>query len=456
MNYTVRNNILTAVEVTSATERIVQGYIVELTGTTIVYKKSDGTREVKLLAASPAIVIPNLTNPAAADLIADAVGGDNVQLTLNSSDQVTKIEVTSRQIEQYSGATVVAYNSKTQLLTFTDSSNKAHVVQLNASTKLAYEGVASPTLAGIASRLTEGRKVDVNSVGDRALSVESTSKYSGTVASLNATARTLVLKLTNGQSLTLPYPQAVDYFGKQAASMADVAVNSQVTAVLSGNQDIISVLRVHTAAQLEITNLNSTTNKLGVKWAGGTTELYTLTMPMTNDAGQTITISDLKVGGFINVKFDGSSPTSIQAVRVSSGQVTAVDAAAATLTVKDYNGTTQTFAAGSGVRVVRDGVTTTSLANVTTTDRVEVRKDADGVILVRVLTQLNKVFSRVDTATNELQVKRSNLNDPYRYSLAANAYIHQGDTTLSVQSLKENDNIILYFNNDFIVEIVKQ
>ncbi|WP_042195430.1 S-layer homology domain-containing protein [Paenibacillus camerounensis] len=456
VNYTVRNNILTSVEVTSATERTVQGYIVELTDSTIVYKKSDGTREVKLLAASPAIVIPNVTNPAAADLIADTVGGDNVQLTLNSSDQVTKIEVTSRQIEQYTGATVVAYNTKTQLLTFTDSSNKAHVVLLNASTKLAYDGAASPTLAGIASRLTEGRKVDVNSVGDRALSVESTTRYSGTVASLNATARTLVLKLTNGQSMTLPYPLTVDYFGKAAASMADVAVNSQVTAVLAGNQDVISVLRVHSAVQLEITSLNSAANKMGVKWSGGTTELYTLTIPMTNDAGQTITISDLKVGGFINVKLDGSSPTSIQAVKVSSGQVAAVDAAAATLTVKDYTGTSQTFAAAGGVRVVRDGVTNTSLASVTTADRVEVRKDSDGVILVRVLTQLSKVFSRIEAGSNELQVKRSNLNDPYRYVLAPNVYIHQGDTTLSVQSLKENDNIILYFNNDVVVEIAKQ
>ncbi len=86
----------------------------------------------------------------------------------------------------------------------------------------------------------------------------------------------------------------------------------------------------------------------------------------------------------------------------------------------------------------------------------EVRKDADGAIIIRVLTQLSRAFSRADSSSNELQVKRSNLNDPYRYTFASNVYIHQGDTTLSVQSLKENDNIIMYFNNDVIVEIVKQ
>ncbi|MNN76356.1 hypothetical protein D3C81_1927310 [compost metagenome] len=86
----------------------------------------------------------------------------------------------------------------------------------------------------------------------------------------------------------------------------------------------------------------------------------------------------------------------------------------------------------------------------------EVRKDADGAIIIRVLTQLSRAFSRADSSSHELQVKRTNLSDPYRYTFASNVYIHQGDTTLSVQSLKENDNIIMYFNNDVIVEIVKQ
>lgn len=456
VKYTIKNNVIAAVEVTSGTERMVQGSIVEMTGSTIVYKKADGTREVRLLATSPTIIIPNVATPVAGDLIADATGGDNVQLTLNSSDQVTKIEVTSRQIEQYSGSTVIAYNTKSQLLTFMDSNNKAHVVHIDANTKLAYDGAPTTSLINMATRLTENRKVDVVSINERALSVESTTKYSGTLASVSTSTKTIVLKLSNGQLLTLPYPLSVDYFGKTSAAITDVSLNSQVTAVLSGSQDVISVLRVQSSAQLEVTSVNSTTNKLGVKWSGGTSELYTLTIPMTNEAGQKITVSDLKAGDFVNVKFEGSTALSIQAVKVSLGQVAALDTTASTLTVKDYTGATQTYSAAGGVKIIRDGVTTTALGNITTADRVEVRKDADGAIIIRVLTQLSRAFSRADSSSNELQVKRSNLNDPYRYTFASNVYIHQGDTTLSVQSLKENDNIIMYFNNDVIVEIVKQ
>lgn len=116
----------------------------------------------------------------------------------------------------------------------------------------------------------------------------------------------------------------------------------------------------------------------------------------------------------------------------------------------------QNFTASAGVRITRDGVTTTDLSGLTTADRVLARKDASGVIIISVFSQLARTFSRYETATNEVMTKRATLNENYKFVLAPNAYIHQGDTTLPVQSLKENDNIIMYFNNDKIVEIVKQ
>lgn len=456
VKYTVKNNVITSVEVTSGTERTVLGSIVELTSASIVYQKSDGTREVKLLVASPTIVIPNVASPAAGDLIADATGGDNVQLTLNSSEQVTKIEVLSRQIEQYSGAVVVAYNSATQLLTFTDSSDKPHVVLIDESTKLAYEGAVTTSVTTMATKLVENRKIDVISLNDRALSVEVTAKYSGTLTSVNTSNKTITLLLNSGQTLTMAYPASVDYFGNSLATISDVALDSQVTAMLSKNQDTISVLRVNSVKQLQVTAVSSTTNKLGVKWSEGTSTLNTLSVPVTNEAGENIAVGDLKAGDVINVSFDGSTPLAIQVVKVSTGQVSAVDTTAGTLTVKDYNGTSYTYTVSGGVKVVRDGVTTTVLSNITTADRVEVRKDADGATLVRVLTPLSRTFARLESDSTVMQVKRTSISEEYKYTLASGVYIHQGDTTLSVQSLKENDNITLYLNNNVVVEIVKQ
>lgn len=459
VKYTINNNVIRSVEVTSGTERTVQGSIYELTSSSIIYKKSDGTREVKLLATTPAptIVIPNVTSPVIGDLIADATGGDNVQITLNSSEQVTKIEVLNRQIDEFIGATVISYNSKTQLLTIMDGNSKAHLVQLDTKTKLTYDGGVTTSLTTMATSLYEGRRVDVKAVGQRALSVETSTKYTGTLSAINTTARTITLKLAGGQTLTLAYPQAVDIFGRTAASISDVPINSSVTAVLTGNQDIISVLKVESSLQLEITTLNAAMNKLGVKWSGGTAELNTAAVTITNEAGQSIKIGDLKVGDYVNATVSGSTPISLKAIKQSTGTVTSVDAASGTLVLKEYSGASQTIAAGGSVKIIRDGVTTTGLGNLTTADRVDVRKDADGSTIITVLKQLSRSISRYDSLNGQIVTKRSSLSDTnYQFYINSNVYIHQGDTTLSVQSLKENDNIILYFKNDVVVEVVKQ
>ncbi|MGE7612739.1 S-layer homology domain-containing protein [Paenibacillus sp. NPDC101420] len=455
VKYTVKENVIRTVEVTEGIERTVQGVLTELTNSTVVYKKTDGTREVKLLATKPAIIIPNMNSPVADDLIADTVGGDKVQLTLNSSDQVIKIEVLSRQIDQFSGATVIDYNSKTQLLTVMDTDKKAHVVQLDEKTKLTYEGVL-PNLTSVGARLTENRKVNIKAIGQRALSLEVVTKYEGTVTAVNVSARTIVLKLNDGQSLTLPSPQLIDLFGKTNPTVTDIPVGSYVTASLTAGQDLIAVLKVKTVLQVEAATVNSGTNRLSIKWSGGTSEINPYAIPLTNEAGESIKLTAVKSGDFLNVTFDGSTPLAIQTVKLTTGQINSVDAAANSLVVKEYAGAAQNFTVSGGVRIIRDGATTTALSNLTTADRVEIRKDTDGATVIRVLPQLTRSFSRYDSTTNSLVTKRANLNDKYQFTFASNVYIHQGDTTLSVQSLKENDNIIMYFNNDIVVEIVKQ
>ncbi|NUU63195.1 S-layer homology domain-containing protein [Paenibacillus agri] len=456
VKYTIQENVIRSLEVTEGVERTVQGMLNEITGTTVVYKKKDGGREVKLLAAKPAIVIPGIANPSSDDLVADATGGDNIQLTLGSDDQVTKIEVLSRQIDQFSGAAIVDYNSKTQLLTIKDVSGKPHVIQLDDKTKLAYDGIA-PNLTTVGARLTEGRKINLKALGMRALSLELLTKYEGTLTAVNTSARTMVIKVNAGESLTLPYPNSVEQFGNSNATITDVPIGSSVIAALGTNQDIISVLKVKSVLQLETSMVNSGTNRIAIKVNGGSSEINTTQLPLTNEAGQTAKLTEMKAGDFVNVTFEGSTPLAIQTVKLTTGPVNGVDATAGTLTVKDYSGAVQTFNTSSGIKITRDGTTTTTLGSLTTADRIEARKDANGSIIVRVLTQASRIFSRYESASNEIVVKRDNMNDnSNRFRLAPNAYIHQGDTTLSVQSLKENDKIIMYFNNDVAIEVVKQ
>lgn len=455
VKYIIQNNTIRSVEVTEGSERTVQGMLTELSSSTVIYKKKDGSREVKLLGTKPAIVIPGIANPTVDDLVADSTGGDNIQLTLSSDDQVTKIEVLSRQIDQFTAAVVVDYSDKAQLLTIKDAAGKPHAIQLDANTKLAFNGV-TPDLKLIGPMLTEGRKVNVKAIGLRGLSVELLTKYVGTLTAVNASSRTMTIKMGD-QSIILPYPSSVEQFGNSNAAITDVPIGTQVTAALGNSQDTISVLKVKSVLQLQTATVNSGTNRITVKIGNGTTEINTANLPLTDETGLAAKLTDMKAGDYVNVSFEGSTPLAIQTVKLTTGPVVSVDATAGTFTVKDYAGTAQTFNTSGGVKITRDGTTNTSLSNLTTADRVEARKDADGSIVVRVLTQATRTFSRYESATNEIVTKRDNLNDNnYRVSLTPSTYIHQGDTTISVQSFKENDKIVVYFNNNVVVEIVKQ
>lgn len=148
-----------------------------------------------------------------------------------------------------------------------DTNNKAHVVQLDEKTKLSYEGVL-PNLTSIGARLTENRKVNIKAIGQRALSLEVVTKYEGTVTSINVASRTIVMKLNDGQSLTLPTPQFIDIFGKTNPTVTDVPVGSYVTASLTANQDLVAVLKVKSVLQVEAATVNSGTNRLSIKWNG--------------------------------------------------------------------------------------------------------------------------------------------------------------------------------------------
>ncbi|VTR44415.1 Uncharacterised protein [Actinobacillus pleuropneumoniae] len=131
-----------------------------------------------------------------------------------------------------------------------------------------------------------------------------------------------------------------------------------------------------------------------------------------------------------------------------------MDASGNVLTVKDHAGNSQTVGVSGGVKVVKNGSTASNLSTLVQGDRIEIRKDIQGVTIIQVLEKIERAFWQANNT--EIQVKRKSINDNYRFTLSDKVFVHQGDTTLSVQSLKENDNIVLYLNNGVVVEIVKQ
>lgn len=457
VNFTVKNSILQSVEVTQSVDRTVQAmlYSVEENGKTITYKRSGSTQlETKFLAEKPEIIMSGVAKPVLSDLLADAVSGDQVTLTINGEEKITKIEVTGRQMEQLDAVTIVNYDAKTHWLTVKDANNQPRVIILDDKTKL--ESSNGTTLDKVEPLLGAGRKVSVSLIGTRALSLEVVYKVEGKISSINTAKKVISIVAANGKVEEIPYNSTllVEIFGKSNASLADVRVGDEVSAQLSTNQDYLQSLKLKTSAQFEVVFTEPAKNRIRVKANGATSDIYTDKATLTGDSGQAILLADLRPGTLVNITLQGLTAVSVAEVKLTLGEVTSLDASGNVLTVKDHAGNSQTVGVSGGVKVVKNGSTASNLSTLVQGDRIEIRKDIQGVTIIQVLEKIERAFWQANNT--EIQVKRKSINDNYRFTLSDKVFVHQGDTTLSVQSLKENDNIVLYLNNGVVVEIVKQ
>lgn len=458
VKYTVENSLVTRLEITQGMERTVKGTLLSVEGTKLLsYTNASGIAEIKSLADKPAIVISGIAEPTLNDLIADVNGGDKVELTINADDQITKIVVTGRQSEMLTGATIINYDPKIKALTVMDAAEKPYVFVIDAKTKYDYNS-SEPSLAGLETLLGKGRKVNINHIGSRALSVQVVYKYEGTFVTANTNTKKITILQTDGKTVEIPYQgvtPAIELYGNTKPTLGDIKAGDPVAAILSGNQDVLQTLAVKKSVQFEIQSVNTSNSRIRVVSNGLSDDFYIDQAKLQGENGEAIRVADLQPGQTINMELTGRTVTSLQVIRLTLGKITNIDGS--TLTIKSFNGAQESYPLANGVKVVRGTSVSTGVASLTTSDHVEVRKDTDGSLVVKVLTPLERKMSRYDANSKEIIVLRAGLSDSnYRFFVTPETYIHQGDTTISVQSLKENDKIVLYFNGDKLVEVEKQ
>lgn len=461
VTYTVKNDVVTSIVLTSTPEVTIEGQLFELGSnkSLITVKTDNGKFESKMLASVVDVKIEGMTNASIDHLLADSEYGDRVKITVNSESKVTRIEVVSRKVNSLYGVTITNYDATKKWLTISDGTKLPITLQIDDATQYDMNGTKVTAQVG-ATMLVPNRKVNIQYTGQNVLSVQSVYKYEGTLIAASASTKTITMELANKDVITLPYDSSlfVDIYGSSLASITDLKRGDYVSAMLNSNQSSIITIAVRSTNQLETSAVNTSSNRITLRDSNLKATDYSLTSVAIyglND--ERITVSNIQPGDVFNAVFDGHNLIELRKVAVTSGRIQSVDAAGGVVVVKANDGTLHTYTSSAGLSIVINN-TTSSIAALKEGDRVEGRKDTSGKAVLKVIPGVAKTFWKYDSSTKVLYVKRSSLSESnYYFKLAANVNIHDKvGNTLDVSSLKDGDSLVLYFLNDQIIEIEKQ
>lgn len=461
ITYTVKNDVITSLVLTSTPEVTIEGQLYELGSnkSLITIKTDNGKFESKMLANIVDVKIEGMSNASVDNLLADAEYGDRVKVTVNSDSKVTKIEVISRKVSSLYGMTITNYDAAKKWLTISDGNKLPITLQIDDATQ--YELNGNKVIAQVgASMLVPNRKVNIQYTGQNVLLIQSVYKYEGTLIAASASTKTITMELANKDVITVPYESSlfVDIHGSSLASITDLKRGDYVTATLNSNQNAIINIAVRSTNQFETAAVNTANNRITLRDANLKTSEHSLSSVSIyglND--ERLTVSNIQQGDVFNAVFNGNNLIELRKVAVISGRIQSVDAANGVVVVKSNDGAIHTYMSSTGLSIVMNN-SASSIAALKEGDRVEGRKDTSGKAVLKVIPGVAKTFWKYDANSKELYVKRSSLTENnYYFKLAANVSIHdKAGNTLAVTSLKDGDSLVLYFLNDQIIEIEKQ
>lgn len=461
ITFTVKNDVITSLVLTSVPEMIIEGQLFELGSnkSLITVKTDNGKFESKMLANIVDVKIEGMSNASIDHLLADAEYGDRVKVTVNSESKVTKIEVISRKVSSLYGMSITNYDATKKWLTISDGVKLPITLQIDDATQYEMNGNRLPAQAGI-SMLVPNRKVNIQYTGQNVLMVQSVYKYEGTLIAASASTKTITMELANKDVITVPYESTliVDIYGSSLSSITDLKRGDYVSALLNSNQSSITSIAVRSQNQFETAAVNTSSNRITLRDANLKTSEHSLSsVSIYGLNNERLTVSNIKQGDVFDAVFHGSNLVELRKVAVVSGRIQSADAANGVVVIKANDGALHTYTSTSGLQVVMNNAVS-NVATLKVSDRVEARKDASGKAVLKVIPGVAKTFWKYDANSKVLYVKRKDLSDSnYFFKLAADVNIHDlTGNTLAVTSLKDGDALVLYFMNDQIIEIEKQ
>lgn len=422
-------------------------------GSGLINYTVDGNLQSKFLAANVNVVINGIEEPTVKDLLQ---GIDNIKLTLNDEQEVTRIEVVNRNVTTIESANVVNYSGDNKLLTVVDSAtSNASALYLTDSTKIDYNG-SSITVSQARAYLVANRKVKITYSGKNIISLSFIYKQTGTLVSVNTSDKLLNVKLDTGEKVTIPYASPLLQIpGVSVPTMGSLQAGDTVTVLLDSYQEKAAAIQVHKTLQYTVVSANTSTKLVTVKASDNSEkDISLVNVPITDENGNTIAISALTSGTIINVPYIGGTIQSVKTITMKIGTVSSVSANS--LTVTEPNGTTSTVSYSKGIKVIKGTQTSSSSSAIAAGDIIQVYKDENELTIVTVAVGDKRTYWKYDAPNATLWTYKNTSDDNSNFSyITSDTKILYNNASIQVSALKDGDSITIFGFNNKALKIVK-
>jgi|GEM_PF-2656316 len=452
--YVIRDSKVTELNVTVPKYVTVTGSYQGTAGKTITVLKDQKTPAAYLLSDNVKVIIAGMENTKLTDLQT----GDIIQLRMSgSSEVVDQITVSNRNVENL--RSVQIDNLDKDYLTVRDENGKPRLFLITDRTQFRFDGAEMPR-EWFDSYLAEGRKVNLSVSSDQLLRLDVVTKLNGTVTALNTTGRTITIRTTENEEMTIPYALyiSVELPRTTSASIADVAVGDRVQLTFSIDNGSATGIKVERSYVYTLSSIGTDKRTLSAKdYKGVNVSVSTDTnTKVTNAQGKSITVSELPIGKPIIVNYLGRNVESVQEASVVRAVVSRLDIIGQKLSVKDFNGNEREIDLSKGITVQANGTVTESIAALKLNDRLEVVTDAQGRSYVTAASVEIRKFSSYSAADQSMNLKISKVGDQRAFKLDENVYVHTaGGELLTMSRLKEDDEVTFYTVNGKVIEIIR-
>ncbi|WP_438433035.1 S-layer homology domain-containing protein [Gorillibacterium sp. sgz500922] len=232
---------------------VVKGSIVEIVKTGeepyILLKKADGQPATFFLKnAQPTVTSPLKPNAYLSDLLK----GDQVAIELDSAGKPVSISIVISSMTNYYLATIVNFSSSPAPFLTVVVNGKGQVFKLDENSSwVDANGVEMKYGTATANVFTvmlgqSGRELDLVTAGDKLLKVKMSSKYTGTVTTVDLNTGAYSVKLDDGQILNFTWKVGVKVLdpASKAVNFDQVTVGRKVTLTYEQSNDQVSQIQL--------------------------------------------------------------------------------------------------------------------------------------------------------------------------------------------------------------------